>query len=109
MQTERDQYADLEKPIEDVREMAQVVAQLAARVESGQVAWDPCLFAIYHLAELANTLHAHYHGDEAAVGGDKTRPRSRRCVSRKDPREDAPERIRFLGLMFQSVSHLNIV
>jgi hypothetical protein len=26
MQTERDQYADLEKPIEDVHEMAQVVA-----------------------------------------------------------------------------------
>jgi hypothetical protein len=45
--------------------MAQVVAQLAAHVESGKVAWDPCLFAIYHLAELANTLHAQYHGDEA--------------------------------------------
>jgi hypothetical protein len=67
MQTERDQYADLEKPIEDVREMAQVVAQMVAHVESGEVAWGPCLFAIYHLAELANTLHAQYHGDEAAA------------------------------------------
>ena len=67
MQTERDQYADLEKPIEDVREMAQVVAQLVAHVESGKVAWGPSLFAIYHLAELANTLHAQHHGDEAAA------------------------------------------
>jgi hypothetical protein len=67
MQTEEDRYADLEKPIEYVREMAQVVAQLAAHVESGRVAWDPCLFAVYHLAELANTLHAQYHGDEAAA------------------------------------------
>jgi hypothetical protein len=33
MQTEtEDRYADLEKPIEDVREMAQVVAQMAAHV-----------------------------------------------------------------------------
>jgi hypothetical protein len=67
MQTEEDRYADLEKPIEDVREMAQVVAQLAAHVESGEVAWDPCLFAVYHLAELANVLQARYHGDEAAA------------------------------------------
>jgi hypothetical protein len=68
MQTEEDRrYADLEKPLEDVREMAQVVAQMAALVESGEVAWDPCLFAIYHLAELANTLHAQYHGDEPAA------------------------------------------
>jgi hypothetical protein len=67
MQTERDQYADLEKPIEDVREMAQLLAQYAAHVESGTVTWDPCLFAVYHLAELANTLHAKYHGDEAAA------------------------------------------
>ena len=48
MQTEtEDRYADLEKPIEDVREMAQVVAQMAA--------------------ELANALHARYHGDEDAA------------------------------------------
>jgi hypothetical protein len=66
MQTE-DRYGDLEKPIEDVREMAKVVAQLAAHVESGKVAWGPCLFAIYHVAELANTLHAQYHRDEAAA------------------------------------------
>ncbi len=67
MQTEGDRYADLEKPIEDVREMTQVVAQLAAHVESGKVAWEPVLSAIYHLAELANALHAQYHGDEAAA------------------------------------------
>jgi hypothetical protein len=36
-------------------------------VESGKVAWGPCLFAIYHVAELANTLHAQYHGDEDAA------------------------------------------
>ena len=65
MQTEEDRrYGDLEKPLEDVREMVQVLAQLAAHVESGKVAWGPCLFAIYHVAELANTLHAQYHGDE---------------------------------------------
>lgn len=68
MQTEtEDRYADLEKPIEDVREMAQVVAQMAAHVESGKVAWSPCLFAVYYLAELANALHARYHGDEDAA------------------------------------------
>jgi hypothetical protein len=63
----QDRYADLEKPIEDVREMAQVVAGLAEHVESGKVAWGPVLFAIYHLAELANTLAAQYHDDEAAA------------------------------------------
>jgi hypothetical protein len=63
---EEDRYGDLEKPLEDVREMAQVVAQLAANVESGKVAWGPCLFAIYHVAELANTLHAQYHCDGEA-------------------------------------------
>jgi hypothetical protein len=62
-----DRYADLEKPIEDVREMTQLLAQYAAHVESGEVTWDPCLFAIYHLAELANTLHARYHGEAAAA------------------------------------------
>ena len=62
-----DTYGDLEKPIEDVREMAQVVAALAAHVESGKVAWGRCLFAVYYLAELANTLHARYHCDEAAA------------------------------------------
>jgi hypothetical protein len=64
---QEDRYGDLEKPIEDVRAMAQVVAQLMAHVESGQVAWGPCLFASYHLAELANTLHARYHDDEDAA------------------------------------------
>ena len=66
METE-DRYADLEKPPADVWEMAQVVAALTEHVESGKVAWGPCLFAVYHLAELANTLHAQYHDDEAAA------------------------------------------
>jgi hypothetical protein len=62
-----DRYGDLEKPIHDVREMAQVVAGLAEHVEAGKVAWGPVLFAIYHLAELANALAARYHDDEAAA------------------------------------------
>lgn len=67
MQTEvEDRYGDLEKSISDVREMAQVLSQLMAHVESGRVAWGPCLFAVYHLAELANTLHARYHDEGAA-------------------------------------------
>ena len=65
--TAKTTLADLEKPIEDVREMAQLMAQYAAHVESGVVTWDSCLFAIYHLAELANTLHAQYHGDDEAA------------------------------------------
>jgi hypothetical protein len=62
-----DRYGDLEKPIEDVRGMAQAVAALMEHVESGKVAWAPVLFAVYHLAELARELHAQYHddGDEA--------------------------------------------
>ena len=65
--TKQDAYGNLEKPIEDIREMAQLVAQYAAHVESGLVTWESCHFAILHLAELANTLHAQYHGDEAAA------------------------------------------
>jgi hypothetical protein len=62
-----DRYGNLEKPIEDVRGMAQAVAALMEHVEAGKVAWGPCLFAVYHLAELANTLHAQYHDEEAAA------------------------------------------
>ena len=62
-----DRYGDLEMPIYNVREMAQVVAALAEHVESGKVAWPPVLFAIHHLAELANALAAQYHDDEAAA------------------------------------------
>jgi hypothetical protein len=74
MQTERDQYADLEKPLEDVRNMAAIVTQVMQHeggIEAGDVtitaqSWDTLLFAHYHLQELVNRLCTQYHGDEAA-------------------------------------------
>jgi len=75
MQTERDQYADLEKPIEDVRNMAAIVTQVMqqeAGLEAGDVtisaqSWETFSFAVYHLQELANNLHKQYHRDGEAM------------------------------------------
>jgi hypothetical protein len=71
MQTEEDRYADLEKPIEDVRNMAAIVAQVMqqeAGLEAGDVtirarSWETFSFAVYHLHELANNLHKQYFND----------------------------------------------
>jgi NADPH-dependent curcumin reductase CurA len=71
MQTEEDRYADLEKPIEDVHNMAAIVARVMeheAGFEAGDVtisrqSWETFSFAVYHLHELANNLHKRYHRD----------------------------------------------
>ena len=68
MQIEENRYGDLGKPIEDVREMAQVLAQgQAAPCGIRQGRLGPSLFAVYHLAELANTLHTQYDGVEVTA------------------------------------------
>jgi len=64
----QDQYADLEKPIEDVGNMAAIVTQVMqqeAGLEAGDVtirarSCETFYFAVYHLQELANGLHADY-------------------------------------------------
>jgi hypothetical protein len=75
MQTERDQYADLEKPIADVHNMAAIVTRVMER-EAGFEArdvtisvqsWETFSFAVYHLQELANNLHKQYHRDGEAM------------------------------------------
>jgi hypothetical protein len=66
-----DQNADLEKPLEDVRCMADIVTQMTQHegdIEAGDVtitaqSWDTLLFAHYHLQELINRLCTQYHGD----------------------------------------------
>jgi hypothetical protein len=58
MQAEEDRYADLEKPMEDVRNMAAIVAKVMeenGRLEAGDVtisaqSWETFSFAVYHLA-----------------------------------------------------------
>jgi hypothetical protein len=75
MQTERDQYADLEKPIEDVHNMAAIVTRVMEReagfeardVTISAQSWETFSFAVYHLQELANNLHKRYHRDGEAM------------------------------------------
>jgi hypothetical protein len=70
----RDPYGDLEKPITDVRNMAAIVAQVMedhGGLEAGDVtisarSWETFSFAVYHLQELANGLHAQYFRDREA-------------------------------------------
>jgi hypothetical protein len=67
-------YADLEKPLEDVRNMADIVTQVmqheggleAGDVTIGAQSWDTLLFAIYHLQELVDRLCTQYHRDGEA-------------------------------------------
>jgi hypothetical protein len=74
MQTERDQYADLEKPLEDVRNEATIISMVMqpyAYGEDGVVkfsddTWATLLYAIGHLKELIDKLHEQYHDDEEA-------------------------------------------
>ena len=73
MQTEEDRYADLEKPIEDVRNMATIVASMtdeaggiaAAEVTINRRSWEVLSFAVHHLHELIGGLHRQYFADEA--------------------------------------------
>ena len=72
---EEDRYGDLERPIEDVRNMAAIVGmamQPYALEEDGVVkfngdTWARLLYAIGHLRELIDKLHEQYHDDEAAA------------------------------------------
>jgi hypothetical protein len=78
MQTEEDRrYADLEKPIEDIRNMAAIVTQVMETeggLEAGDVtiraqSWETFSFAVYHLQELVNRLGTQYHRDGEADAG----------------------------------------
>ncbi len=68
MQTEEDRYADLEKPIEDICNMAAIVSmamQPYAFEEDGVVkfnddTWATLLYATGHLKELIDKLHQQY-------------------------------------------------
>ena len=72
---EEDRYGYLERPIEDVRNMAAIVGmamQPYALEEDGVVkfnddTWATLLYAIGHLRELIDKLHEQYHNDEAAA------------------------------------------
>jgi hypothetical protein len=75
MQTEQDRYADLEKPIEDIRYMAAIVTRvMEGGLEAGDVtiaaqSWETFSFAVYHLQELVNRLGTQYHRDGEADAG----------------------------------------
>jgi hypothetical protein len=67
---QEDRYADLEKPIEDVHNMAAIVARVMEH-EAGFEAISPqsretFSFAIYHLKELIDGLHTQYFRDSEA-------------------------------------------
>lgn len=72
--TTPDPYGDLEKPIEDVWNMAAIVAQ-AMQSEFGLEAGDVTIsaqsreafsFAVYHLQELVDGLHRQYFRESDA-------------------------------------------
>jgi hypothetical protein len=75
MQTERDQYADLEKPLEDVRNEAAIVSMVMQPYAYGKDGvvkfsddtWATLLYGIGHLKELIDKLHQQYHRDDEAV------------------------------------------
>jgi hypothetical protein len=80
MQTKEDRYADLEKPLEDVRNEATIVSMVMqpyAFKEDGVVkftddTWGTLLYAIGHLNELIDKLYQQYHRDgeaESQLGG----------------------------------------
>jgi hypothetical protein len=70
----RDRYADLEKPLEDVRNEATIVSMVMqpyAFKEDGVVkftddTWGTLLYAIGHLNELIDKLYQQYHRDGEA-------------------------------------------
>ena len=88
MQTEEeDRYGDLEKPIEDVRNVATIVGmamQPYALEEDGVVkfnddTWATLLYAIGHLKELIDKLYQQYHRDgEADASSSLALPWTRR-------------------------------
>jgi hypothetical protein len=66
-----DPYGDLEKPVEDVRNMSMIVSSMmddAGGVQAGTVTidrrvWETLSFAVHHLDELVGGLHGQYFRD----------------------------------------------